>query len=185
MDNEQLQLMVNGGRTKEVTDNLNNHFVLTLEPVKNWVTNAELNYNTQVYTQNEVRIMTYAHDYNGDAFVRNSESYVKNNNVKSNHLNLNVYSTYDFQVLKHNFKLMAGFQYEDYVTSNSGIKNVGVINSDLAVIDLTTGYTYDGKPVAPSFWGNNASWATAGYFARVNYDYDERYLFEVNIRYDG
>ncbi len=25
MDNEQLQLMVNGGRTKEITDNLNNH----------------------------------------------------------------------------------------------------------------------------------------------------------------
>ena len=84
MDNEQLQLMVNGGRSKEVTDNLNNHFVLTLEPVKNWVTNAELNYNTQVFTQNEVRLMTYAHDYNGDAFVRNSDSYVKNNNVKSN-----------------------------------------------------------------------------------------------------
>ena len=76
MDNEQLQLMVNGGRTNEVTDNLKNHFVLTLEPIKRWVTNAEFNYTTQVYSQNVVRLMTYAHDYNGDAFVRNSESYV-------------------------------------------------------------------------------------------------------------
>ncbi len=185
MDNEQLQLMVNGGRAREITDNLNNHFILTLQPFKNWVTNAELNYNTQVYTQNMVRLMTYAHDYNGDAFVRNSESYVQNSTVKSNHLNLNVYSTYDFQLARHNFKLMAGFQYENYATENFGIKNVGVINADLAVIDLTTGYTYDGKPVAPSIWGNNASWATAGYFARFNYDFDERYLFEANLRYDG
>lgn len=185
MDNEQLQLMVNGGRSKEITDNLNNHFVLTLEPIKNWVTNAELNYNTQNYTQDVVRLMTYAHDYNGDAFVRNGESFVQANNIKNNHLNLNVYSTYDFSVDRHNFKFMAGFQYEDYVTSNSGIKKVGVINSDLAVINLTTGYTYDGKYVEPTVWGNNASWATAGYFARMNYDYDERYLFEANIRYDG
>ena len=185
MDNEQLQLMVNGGRTKEVTDNLNNHFVLTLEPVRNWVTNAELNYNTQMFSQNVVRLMTYAHDYNGEAFVRNGESFVQDNNIKSNHLNLNVYSTYDFSVSRHNFKFMAGFQYENYMTGNSGVKNVGVISPDLAVINLTTGYTYDGKYVEPAIWGNNASWATAGYFARVNYDYDGRYLFEANIRYDG
>lgn len=185
MDNEQLQLMVNGGRTKEVTDNLNNHFVLTLEPVKRWVTNVEFNYTTQYYSQHMTRLMTYAHDYNGDAFVRNNESFVQDNNVKSDYLNLNVTSTYDFSVKKHNFKFMLGLQYEDYGTSNSGIKNVGVINEDLAVINLTSGYTYAGKQVAPSFWGNNASWATAGYFSRINYDYDGRYLFEANVRYDG
>ena len=28
-------------------------------------------------------------------------------------------------------------------------------------------------------------WATAGFFGRLNYDYKERYLLEVNLRYDG
>lgn len=28
-------------------------------------------------------------------------------------------------------------------------------------------------------------WATAGFFGRINYDYKERYLAEVNLRYDG
>lgn len=27
--------------------------------------------------------------------------------------------------------------------------------------------------------------ATAGFFGRLNYDYDGRYLAEINIRYDG
>ncbi len=185
MDNEQLQLMVNGGRSKEVTNNLNHHFSLTLEPVKNWVTNAELNYTTQNYNQHMTRLMTYAHDYNGDAFVRNGESFVQDNNVNYNFLNVNLYSTYDLSIDKNNFKFMAGLQYENYYTNNSGTKRVGVINEDLAVMDLTTGYTYSGQYVEPSVWGNNASWATAGYFARLNYDYDGRYILEVNIRYDG
>ena len=185
MDNEQLQLMVNGGRSNEVTDNLNHHFTLTLEPVKNWVTNAELNYTSQNYTQHMTRLMTYAHDYYGDAFVRNGESFVQDNNVKYNYLTLNVYSTYNLSLEKNNFKFMAGMQYEDYFTGNSGMKRVGVISEDLAVMNLTTGYTYSGQYVEPSVWGSNASWATAGYFARLNYDYDGRYLFEANIRYDG
>ena len=28
-------------------------------------------------------------------------------------------------------------------------------------------------------------WATRGFFGRINYDYDGRYLLEVNGRYDG
>src|SRR5690606_28161996 len=29
------------------------------------------------------------------------------------------------------------------------------------------------------------SWSTLGYFGRLNYDYEEKYLFEANIRRDG
>src|SRR5690606_37819365 len=32
---------------------------------------------------------------------------------------------------------------------------------------------------------NIYAWATAGTFARFNYNYREKYLFEVNGRYDG
>ena len=28
-------------------------------------------------------------------------------------------------------------------------------------------------------------WATRGFFGRINYDYDGRYLLELNGRYDG
>ena len=186
MDNEQLQLMVNGGRATEITNTLNNHVAVTLEPVKDWVTIAEFNFNPTFYDRNTTRLMTYAHDYNGDAFVRNSENFVEEHTYRNDFRNLNVYSTYNFALAHdHHFKVMAGMQYENFYTRNSGMKRVGVISDDLNVVNLTSGYTYAGQYVEPSIWGSNAGWATAGYFGRLNYDYGERYLLEANIRYDG
>ena len=47
----------------------------------------------------------------------------------------------------------------------------------------------------PSFntsWGDNTTltdeknhWSTMGYFFRLSYNYEERYLFDVNARYDA
>ncbi|GHT31841.1 SusC/RagA family TonB-linked outer membrane protein [Bacteroidia bacterium] len=33
--------------------------------------------------------------------------------------------------------------------------------------------------------GGNSEWGLRSYFGRINYEYDSRYLFEVNLRYDG
>ncbi len=33
--------------------------------------------------------------------------------------------------------------------------------------------------------GKRGHWATNGYFARINYDYKNKFLLEVNGRYDG
>lgn len=72
---------------------------------------------------------------------------------------------------------MAGYQEENndysymknsitglYSTSNP---NVGMGTGDKTVVDTRNG------------------WATRGFFGRVNYDYDGRYLLELNGRYDG
>src|SRR5690606_19748309 len=36
-----------------------------------------------------------------------------------------------------------------------------------------------------SMAGSAINWAVRGFFGRLNYDYDNKYLFEVNARYDG
>src|SRR5690625_6377533 len=33
--------------------------------------------------------------------------------------------------------------------------------------------------------GSSLDWALQGYFGRFNYDYDRKYLLEINARYDG
>src|SRR5690625_7714113 len=33
--------------------------------------------------------------------------------------------------------------------------------------------------------GSSPDWALHGYFGRFNYDYDRKYLLEINARYDG
>ena len=91
---------------------------------------------------------------------------------------INLYSNYLFTLGdKHNFTVMAGYQEENndysymknsitglYSTSNP---NVGMGTGDKTVVDTRNG------------------WATRGFFGRVNYDYDGRYLLELNGRYDG
>ena len=91
---------------------------------------------------------------------------------------INLYGTYNISLEKaHNFTLMAGYQEEnskyDYLRNvitglfSTSNPNVGMGTGDKTVTDTRN------------------SWATRGFFARLNYDYKSRYLLEVNGRYDG
>jgi len=175
-----------GGKTNDQTDSYNNHGSLTMEPVKNWVTTVDLNYNIESYNQKSVSLKTYNHDVNGAPYINRQTSSVSNKWWKNNYLNLNVYSAYDFTLNQHhNFKMMAGLQYENLKYSTFGLSRAGVVVDDLPVVDLTSGLNYDGTVATPSVNGSMKEWSTAGYFGRLNYDYQGKYLAEVNLRYDG
>lgn len=47
-------------------------------------------------------------------------------------------------------------------------------------VDLTNGLSYEGKEIVPSVNGGRNQWQTAGFFGRLNYNYDEKYLFDLN-----
>ena len=53
-----------------------------------------------------------------------------------------------------------------------------MVNQDLPVLNLATG-------AIPQVTGNITLYATQGVFSRLNYDYDNKYLLEINSRYDG
>ena len=53
-----------------------------------------------------------------------------------------------------------------------------MITSNLPTLNTSTGTDKITK-------GGYSHWATAGFFGRINYNYKERYLLEVNARYDG
>src|SRR5690606_15931858 len=90
---------------------------------------------------------------------------------------LNVYGTYGFDLNKtHNFKLMLGYNQEDFDRDRVVAQQNGLLVRDLA--NLTQGtemYNIDGSALL---------WAVQGYFGRFNYNFKEKYLLEVNARYD-
>lgn len=61
----------------------------------------------------------------------------------------------------------------------------GIILSSNPVLDLTTDLDYYGNPIQPTLSGGFSEWSSLGFFGRINYDYDGRYLLEANLRYDG
>ena len=99
----------------------------------------------------------------------------------------NLYGTYEKSIAeKHNFKLMAGVNYETRWIKDLGVKGYNLYSTELNDQDLVGADPADpdGKKRMETSGGQNEL-KTAGYFARMNYDYQGKYLLELNARYDG
>lgn len=72
---------------------------------------------------------------------------------------------------------MVGMNSESYRYNNVWAKRADVMNDNKPDINTSTGTQSNG--------GYRGEWSSLGYFGRLNYDFDGRYLFEFNIRRDG
>lgn len=95
----------------------------------------------------------------------------------SDYYTINAYANFDKTFGKHYVGAVAGFNQEWYTYRYTGAKAQGILTPNIPVINATTGnqYAYDSAE----------HWAIRGAFARVNYIFNDRYLFEFNGRYDG
>lgn len=175
-----------GGRDRKKTDNLYQQAQLVIEPVKDWRTFVDFNYRIENQARNWDYQKTYNHDVEGNPYPYRNSSHVYEGHNTSNYMNINAYTEYGKQLESgHNFKGMVGFQAELMKYKSISLQREGIIVPSLPSIDITSGTDAYGKEVAPSVTGNLSDWATAGFFGRLNYDYEGRYLAEINLRYDG
>ncbi|WP_081997751.1 SusC/RagA family TonB-linked outer membrane protein [Wocania ichthyoenteri] len=89
----------------------------------------------------------------------------------------NIYGTYAKTIGKHYISATTGFNKETSEYNWFSAQRNGLISRDLPYLTLATGDQEVGY--------NFSDWAVTGLFNRVNYIYNERYIFEVNTRYDG
>ncbi|MEG2856825.1 TonB-dependent receptor [Bacteroides sp.] len=169
-----------GGEDKTQTDWIYQQAQLELEPIKGWKIFGEINYKIidSFWHKDVLKVPNY--DVKGDAYYDTGAiSAVSEAAERTNFFNPNVYSEYqkDF-VGGHSLKAMVGFQAE-----LNNYRNLGATRNDIISEDLPTIGSSSGKEKIDK--GAYSHWATAGFFARANYDYKGRYLAEVNARYDG
>lgn len=112
------------------------------------------------------------------ALLERGESKMNENEDRTTYLASNIYAEYEQNFGKHYFKAMAGYNYENSLLKSRFIQRDGIINKELPDFSLTNGLNY-------MLRGGGNEWRTIGGFFRLNYNYDERYLLEVNGRYDG
>ncbi|MGO1670219.1 MAG: SusC/RagA family TonB-linked outer membrane protein [Sphingobacterium sp.] len=97
---------------------------------------------------------------------------------KDKYYAMNLFATYTKSVAdKHNFKILAGFNQERFDQDRVAATGDDLLIEDLSNLSLAT--------VMNSIAGSATNWALQGYFGRLNYDFDNKYLLEVNARYDG
>lgn len=78
---------------------------------------------------------------------------------------------------KHNLEVKAGISY--FNRNNSGLRATG----RKAASDLVPTLNASAEPV--SVGGSDSSQVLIGYFSRINYDFDQKYLVSLSARYDG
>lgn len=181
-----IEALQNGGRQNEIKDGLSQQIRITVTPLKNWNIIGELNMkNDNNWTHYDHKIV-YSHMANDPeqtyaaTMTGPSQNKVYEYAYKSLFLNPNVYTNYHITLAeKHNIAATAGMQIEQQKYRNVEAQRADMISLDLPVLNLTTSATTYG------LGGAVQEWANVGFFGRVNYDYDGRYLVEGNLRYDG
>ncbi|GHT20402.1 SusC/RagA family TonB-linked outer membrane protein [Bacteroidia bacterium] len=141
--------------------------------------NADFTFNPYSYNQESVvkrytekhldRDVVYAQSANNQGVTRN--------NSNDYYTAVNVYTDYAKSIDKNNFKLTVGYNQEIKTTKSFNAKRIGLINQDIPMLSLATG--------AQTVDDAASSWAVQGAFGRLHYDYDTKYLIDINGRYDG
>lgn len=90
----------------------------------------------------------------------------------------NGFATYDNTFNNdHHLTLMVGMNSENDQNIDFSAEARGLLDPTKGELGLTTGQQYA--------FGNHGNAAYAGYFGRINYAYKDKYLVELNGRYDG
>lgn len=178
--------LATGGVDRTERDVLNHQLGFVIEPIKNWITHIDFNYKIDNAIRHWDSQRTYNHNVAGEAIIYNQNSNVHEDEYKDNYLNFQAYTEYTWSLAeKHNFHVMGGFQTEQLKRTQFGLQRNGILDPTKSEVDLTNGLSYSGQAIVPDVNGSRNQWQTAGFFGRVNYNYDEKYLFEANLRYDG
>ncbi len=98
------------------------------------------------------------------------------NNTK--YLATNLYGEYEQSFGDHYFKALLGYNYEQSTFNSFTATRNGVPYSNVTNINLALG-----QNIATT--GAYDKWAILGGFSRLNYSYKDRYLLELDGRYDG
>ncbi len=166
------------GDSRIISGTLNYKPIKDLELVANYSSNAFLA---------RTRIMQGQYDiYNAD--VANNKlvfarAWPLNNSITDNMAQTNrdlfrVQATYSKSLGDHNFKVLGGFSTEKFSTSGVNGSRINVISEDFPYLNA-------GESVGVNATGGISEFNMASAFGRVNYDYKEKYLLEVNGRFDA
>ena len=167
------------GSRKTTKNDFWNTLALKLTPLKGLTINMDYTFN--YYAEHgKVHRKTF-NEYGIDGkflqvFQHSRPSGVSESQANDTYNAFNLFGDYELTLGKHYFKVMAGYNQETKHTRGFSASRDELISNDLPSMNAATGEKYVGN--------SDDSWATRSGFFRVNYSFADRYLLEVNGRYD-
>lgn len=111
--------------------------------------------------------------------------YVAQSKAESKTNVINIYANYKKQFENHNFKVLGGFNSEWQDFSRTYARRNTLLDKSKPEFNLAVGEQFVSGSANSSLNPAVTAYSIAGFFARVNYDYNGIYLLELNARYDG
>ena len=111
------------------------------------------------------------------AYTGATTSWAQNNTLSNRYNVYNVYTNFHKNFGNHFVQGLVGFNQEYKIISEYTARRNNIISTSLPSIGLSTGTMTQNETLT--------DWAMRGVFYRLGYNYKERYLLELNGRYDG
>jgi len=166
------------GTTKQQTNNneFSNIASVEIKAIKGITLNANyaIRRNTFSRYQRSTRIPYSIYPEQIDLM---GNDYLNEYRTESKYDALNVYGEYKGYFGNHSLKATAGFNQETYLTTSISASKQNLISNNLNSLGLAT--------TNPTATGSASEWALQGLFYRLSYDYRDKYVLELNGRYDA
>ena len=187
MDEMEVISLQDGGIRNQQKNYYTQQVGFVLEPIKDWRIHLEGNMRSYNRSIHQEILPVYTHDGDGNAYLtiwdhgvnswQNGRNQVAERRDREDYFTTNIYTDYSKTINDHYFKVMAGFNAE--LTKQDWIEGSaeGMIDPSKPWLSQTT--------TQKKATGGRDHTSLAGFFGRINYTYKDRYMIELNGRYDG
>ncbi|KFF09702.1 SusC/RagA family TonB-linked outer membrane protein [Flavobacterium hydatis] len=183
-ENDQYNNRLSAKFTAEITKDLN--LITEISSVTDYYSRKQNggkfqawdSWSSMPYDATTIQTATPATLEAGNDFVAQSKAETRTNVV-------NIYANYKKQLNKHNLKFLGGFNSEWQDFSRTYARRNTLLDKTKPEFNLAVGEQFVSGATNTDLNPNVTSYSIAGFFGRVNYDYNGIYLLELNARYDG
>ena len=121
---------------------------------------------------------TRFNDWTGDRYFQRGSYTITNG--EANNLNIDITGNYSHQWDKHQLLANAAYSLQSTNSISEGMTAWGFLNNHVDYITFAKQYAEGGKPT-----GSESTTRSLGITAAANYSYDERYLADFSLRFNG
>lgn len=199
--NSMIPALQDGGRDDARNQTIYNQAQFVYEPLKNWKVYLDLgsriensNQSRQFkkidWTQPDGRIeyieifegIGERNDVNSDGTFRRwpraGDTFYERAFGTISFFTTSFRTDYELNLNKHHFKFLIGSQTEFFHTEMIRVGSDNVLIDDVPFLP-------SGAGTNPRMSEKKGEWSNLGLFGRINYNYADRYMLEVNLRADG
>ena len=167
-----------GGSINTTAEQVSLHNVVKFDIIKGWDATATYHITSDNAFRNTLKkTITFVNPDDNSTFKYSSPNTLKNRDIRGIQQTLIFQTNFDFNFNSHSISGVAGFSQE---WSESAWFEAGrnkLITEKNPTLNL-------GDPSTMSNDSGSRTWAIRSGFGRLAYNYEERYLAEVNLRYD-